>query len=895
LPRETTQTLVDLDALLPLIDAGFILLTPNERLARRIKTAWDQHQVAQGKTAWQPVQVFPLERWLLLRWERAVQCGFIEDRVVLSADLTLELWRQVIEAESEAGGHFSLLQTGPAAAMAHRARDNLLRWQACPRTDAERELFRLEDDCRAFLAWMDRFEQRVADLGMATPADCIARLLAGADALPRARVALVGLDDVPPLFLDCLRAQCEQIETCASDGSQGTCMLTGYSDQRSELVAVATWARIVSREEPGATMGIVLQDMATERPTLEYLLRREFDCLGGRYHSLPVNFSTGITLDRAPVVRDALRILGLGLGRCRPDTMVALLQSRFIVMPDAGADALVGFIKAVYASGRETLSVQELQFLAGRSRGPGNAELAIAGYLTAESGLRRARRKAFPSAWVADFCARLDVWGWPGPGALDTLEYQQVELWYQALEQFAACDEIVGTVTFESAFSLLQRCLAGQVSQPRSDDSRIHVLGPLEAVGLAFDYLWLCSMQGSRWPAAPRPSPFIPMALQRKHQFPHATAQREWEFCENLMSRYQHGTGTLLASYARQIDGISERPSALVSGWRQQQCDGQTVVAPGWLETFSGARVEYLADHGGPAAVGAELTAMSGGSRILEDQSLCPFRGFARHRLQAEPLAKAAVGPTAAERGSLLHQALFELFDRVGDSKTLHRLGPAGREEQIVTAVARAIATLPAVGPRAAGAAWCELETERLAGLLQEWLTLELQRSEFRVVGLEQEIEVTLEALPLSLRIDRIDSLPDGSRVIIDYKSGVSRLRDWLGERPARPQLLLYSLAAPTLPSAVCFAQVRRHDCVFVGAGSTGVAPGIRTDIAGLMGNDPEVPDWASLNARWQDALRCLAREFVSGAAQVEPRSGACKTCELQPFCRIGLAGAGAR
>jgi ATP-dependent helicase/nuclease subunit B len=141
--------------------------------------------------------------------------------------------------------------------------------------------------------------------------------------------------------------------------------------------------------------------------------------------------------------------------------------------------------------------------------------------------------------------------------------------------------------------------------------------------------------------------------------------------------------------------------------------------------------------------------------------------------------------------------------------------------------------------------------------------------------------------------VDRVDELPGGERVIIDYKSGSCTVQDWLGERPAKPQLLLYGIAAPAEASALAFAQVRPRECSYVGLGGVDAGPGISTDIAATVKGRMAADDWSSLNVRWQENLERLAEAFVQGEAQVDPLGAAsCTWCGLQPLCRIDIANA---
>jgi probable DNA repair protein len=863
------------------------VLTPNYRLARRIKAEWNARQVADGAGAWRSVAVFPLDLWLQQQWEEAVESGRCAARIPLDSGPLLELWQQAIADEQRASGNYSLLQGESAAQLAQQARQTLLRWRVDIDLQAVRQRFELDEDCAAFRRWLLRFESRLAALDAATWDDCIHDLAGVANAMPRRRVALVDFDDIPPLFRACLEGLCEELLEIAPEGDRARCQAYAYPDQRSELAAVARWARQGSAASPGATIGIVLHDMAGQRPALEYLLRREFDCLGEQYASLPVNFSTGISLAQAPVVRDALRVLGFCRGTVSLSDILGVCNSRFLSLADADSALTVKWLHELHDTGRERFEVADLRYAAARVALGDERGLLLARCLQDVAALRALRTRALPSAWVARWCDVLDIWGWPGPGPLDSLEYQQVQLLYETLEAYAGYDAVCGALALDDALQLLERCARRQVSQPQSADSNIQVLGSLEAAGLAFDQLWLCGMQASSWPPAPRPNPFIPVALQRDREMPHATSEREWAFAHGLLEQYARATPQLHASYARHLDGVPELPSALLADFDWLPAPPGETINPDWRVTWAEREVERQADGRAPVLTGAG--GAGGGASVLEDQSNCPFRAFARHRLAARPLGEPAAGVSAANRGAILHDALYVLFGEIPGSRALSALDDAARRGIVERAVGIALDKVPAVGIRRVDDGWRALERDRLCDLLLQWLAVEDSRSEFTVVAREQHVEVVLQGLRLSLRVDRVDQLADGETAIIDYKSGLSRVADWLGERPARPQLLLYGVAVPQPPAALCFAQVRNRDSRFVGLGTTEVAPGISTDIAAAA-RRMDAEDWDELNASWRSTLDSLARDFVGGDARVDALPGACTWCGLQPLCRVGHA-----
>lgn len=307
------QGLYNITPLEPLIGQGYTLLTPNYRLARRIKAEWDAKRVAAGEQVWEPLPVYPLEVWLLKQWELAVSADLVPPVTPLGDLQTLELWRQVINQQERQSVDFHLLRPAAAAEIASQARDVLLRWQVDTSASDINQLFQLDGDCRAFLQWLKLFEERLAKAGQCTVTDCLAQLPGLAGRLPGARVALVEFDGVSPLLRASLEALCTHVEECLPTNPTGTRLTHSFSDKRAELQAAANWAASLHRAGPRTTIGIVLSDMAADRVPLEYLLRREFDCLGSNYASLPVNFSTGTVLARTPLVRDALTVLEMAL------------------------------------------------------------------------------------------------------------------------------------------------------------------------------------------------------------------------------------------------------------------------------------------------------------------------------------------------------------------------------------------------------------------------------------------------------------------------------------------------------------------------------------------------------------------------------------------------------
>lgn len=882
-----TQQLYQLDHVIPLIDTGYVLLTPNARLARRIKAEWDQRQLGAGRLGWARLPVFPLESWLLRQWQLAVTQNRLESRVILDPPRQQELWLKVIADDADANPNYSLLQPAAAAQLAGTAREDLLRWQVDLHSPANASEFSLDPDCATFLRWCRAFDARLRASGLETPAGCLRDLVGLGMVEQRTPVALLDFDDIPPLHRACLSLLATTVEELDTPGEAAPLQVLSFPDKSSELQQAARWAAQNWRDEPGATIGLVLQDMQRDRLALEYLLRREFNCLGDDYASLPVNFSTGISLDRAPVIRDALAILGSGERTVALADVIRLLQSRFTAHGDGQGPLAVSLLRALYRDGKQEIDTSRLRYRAGsvslEEGGPRGLELGESLARVAQRRLHRQRLQ--PSAWAEEFCLSLQQWGWPG-NALDSLEYQQVELWYRTLETFAGYDQVHGSLDYTDALRALRRCCEAQISQPQSADSRIQVLGPLEAAGLAFDKLRLCSLQAGQFPATARPNPFIPVSLQRTCDMPHASADREWRFADSLLRRFRLASAEVVASFSRSIDGVAERPSALLAASPVDAVDDPWSPPPAWADMREQLKLDFL-DGDRPTPVSAaEAAILSGGSGILEDQSQCPFRAFARRRAGLEPLDELREGLSPADRGNLVHNALYDLWGRLGGRRELLALDAAERESLVADCAERAIDALPTQRRQLAGAACLELESERLAHLLLAWLELEAQREDFTVVAREADLSAGIELLNLQLRIDRIDELADGKRLLIDYKTGRSEISGWFGSRPSAVQLPLYASFSPV--AGMAYGRLRAREPGFAGIGDCDGIPGVGSEFPKVVRRYSDAQSWEEQVKTWQEITRRLATEFIAGEAAVDPLRGACDYCGLQALCRVG-------
>ena len=273
---------------------------------------------------------------------------------------------------------------------------------------------------------------------------------------------------------------------------------------------------------------------------------------------------------------------------------------------------------------------------------------------------------------------------------------------------------------------------------------------------------------------------------------------------------------------------------------------------------------------------------------MFGDQSACPFRAFALQRLGARGLERGRPGLDARERGKLLHRAVAQLWGDLESQARLLAMSDDDLGAVIGLAVGAAVQWLQRSRPDVLSEAFAAIERKRLGVLLTRLLELEKRRAAFRVVHREEPRELDVAGLKVAARIDRIDVLDDGSRVIMDYKTGSASPNEWIGERPDDPQLPLYSVTDPGPVAAVSFAVLCAEEVAFKGlAREAALLPNVVT--LDRTKSTQHIPSWESLFDTWRSELDRLAGAFLAGHAAVAPKDypRTCDYCELGALCRV--------
>jgi ATP-dependent helicase/nuclease subunit B len=855
------------------VTAGHTILAPNAELAAALFDAVERAHRDAGREVWPTPRVRDFDSWLREKHGERQLTDATSPRVLSDID-ERELWRVVIDS-SDAGR--DLVEPTGAARAARRARRAIHEYGIPLRAIADHAS--ASEESRVFLDWNRQFDERCRQL------DCIsADELLGQTPPSAEPVTWIESPVWRPMARQWLLRHGRVLAAAPGNVPRTACRLNTASPA-AELAAIADWALAGLSSSERFRAWVCVPDLNLRRAevvdALDAALAPQRFTLSEGPGEAPYAVAGGTPLAEFAPVRAALETLDATLGLVSFERFSALLRAPELQSSaaEAGAAALL-----------------DLQL---RNQGPSEADLATWLALTERiaaardigsaaaqrlQGARRALenlRGDHPiSRWVPAWIMALETAPWALRHRWSSVEYQAAERFRELLAALATADSLFGTHTRRSAQHILRRAAHDTAFQVQTGVPPIWVSGQLIDPWLNYDGLWVSGCNDQRWPPPVDPIPLIPVRLQRDFGVIAAAPESQLQFALELQNRWAARAGQCVFSYADPGDGRSAAASPLLPA--ATAAASPALPRPHWRALLQARpTLERLTDELAPAFGGGERTR---GVSTLRAQSRCAFRGFAETRLRCERLERPVPGFNDRERGELIHHALEHVWSVLRDSRALLSLSPDAQARLLDDGITRALAKICRV--RDPGPRWRQRERERMGNVLGKWLNVERQREPFEVEQLEHGTQVARHAgLEFAVRIDRVDRLADGARVLIDYKTGIAAA-DWRGERPDNPQLPIYALLRPDALVAVAYGRVNAGECSFIAEAERGAIfkPGGRkSPLEGM-------PNLAALTDVWSQRIANLAADFAAGRAAVAPTVRACKSCRLHGLCRVPAA-----
>jgi probable DNA repair protein len=855
------------------------VVAASERAARALADEYHRARQAEGLTAWPAPNIQDWKSFVRAEWETRGNREGSDGRLLLNALQEQSLWAGI----AGRGGQLATLLEGPRHRLARLAMEaHALLCAYAPRLLHTAARSGWQEDAGAFSKWLAGFDEACWTGGLVSaarlPLELIALLekpLSGEDTRPA--ILLAGFDRILPVQRGVFDAWGAWQEAGRDEPAAAIHFHEALGTQE-ELAACAGWCSRLLAENAGGRVLVVTQDASRRRGMIE---RAFLQHAGTQFE-----FSLGIPLSEVALARGAYLLLRWLAGPLAEHELDWLFSTGQAEASALETSALQDAMRALRRHSQQRPSWTLRAFLKQRAV----AERLAAPWVkrmgdTAERLGDFVRRPHSPLEWAELVPQLLESAGWPGARPLESAEFQAAHRWQQAVESAGSLGFDGRRILWPEFLSVLARVLDETLFTPESRGAPILIAGPAESAGLAADAVWFLGADEDAWPAGGVTHPLLPPQVQREAGMPHATPQLDWDLAQAMTTRLLTAAREIHFSYARQKEGADARPSRLISslaGEAQKLARMLAAHEPITILFEDFSRIPFP-----PGKV-------EGGASVLTAQSQCPFKAFATARLAAQRWEAAEAGLTASQRGQLLHAVLHAVWSGPPEGIRSLRELQSLRDRREFTArhVERVVreeisAAIRERMPRR----YLELEEQRLTRLVTEWLEYEATRIDFAVTETEAARTIHLAGLTFDLRLDRIDRLSDDSLLVIDYKSGDVSPKYWDLPRPDDVQLPLYAGFAldrenETLGGLV-FAKVRAGEGEFAGRAGDAKA----TLLAGLSGNHGLVKNrlTAEQLMDWREAIEQLARDFVAGRAEVDPREypKTCERCGLETLCRV--------
>jgi ATP-dependent helicase/nuclease subunit B len=879
-----------------LLDRGGVILAANARATRALHLRYAEAMQAENASAWPTPRILDLHSWLAEQWQAFVLTG-AEGRVLLNELQELALWENLIEPTLIG---ISLIEPAHMAALAQQAYALLAEYNQLERLDDSMWLPETNSEPEVFRSWARSFQReckRHQWLPRCELIGTITHALRWGMLPPPAEIGWLGFDRATPSEAD-LQSVLESLGTRQHVLSwkveaQSPPRLYTAQSEKEETAACAAWVRERLDANPGARIGILLPDLQNSRPQLERDLYRvlspaQLPITAGASPNLPFEFSLGQPLAQVPLVYAALLLLRwLHRPLMQQEISWLLLSSTLGAALGTGAREALANLDLSLRNGSCAPPEMSLEYFLRHPQQGIPAVRALAHDLAAMlEQHRRSVRDASAGEWVRRIAHLLHIARWGERADASSLLFQAREAWERLLDAVAALDLANRPLRFRKFLNTLERAAQDTIFAAESADAPVQVMGAYAASGQSFDAVWFLGATDAAWPIPGRPSPLLPVALQRDAGMPHASPAEDTALAHRTMERIAAGAGEVVYSWAEMSDEAAQRPSSLVN-----QFVPSTVTVP--ARSQPPIALETVQDNHWIPFSGAAVA--TGGQMALKRQANCPFQAFVFQRLQVRELSIAGRGLSPSDRGRLLHKVMELIWSKDAEP---HLSGQADLRDAMMTDTLRPLvaahteAAMRWLNP-AHGDPWqrayLKAEKERTVNLVLDWLAIEADRQPFQVDQVEQKIELVVGGLALKVRADRIDEVP-GGKLLIDYKTGEVSTAGWDGPRPDEPQLPLYAAFGNTqdLVGAV-FAQTRwpKTKMMFKGR----VEDARASLSATLKDKDPLVtePYTPETVEQWRDTLEHLSASFVRGEAQVDPHiyPKSCQYCELHGLCRV--------
>jgi probable DNA repair protein len=854
-----------------------LLLTANKRLASWITHAYYQLQISKNIQAWESIDTLPYTSWLQRCFQEMQTSGIGSALTLLNSQQEQFLWQKTIATQTDE----IQLAVPAAATTAQQAWQLSKNWQI----DYKDLQITTKSDTACFTQWTQLFLDVCTTnnwLDCASLPGLINKQLKNGALHIAKHIKLIGFIEIPPamqMIIDTLKQRGCCVTQYHVNNDSNTKIIHQFAAPiiEDEIHYMAQWAKHIFNSEKNSLIGCIIPNINEHRSAIARIFTEVFsENLANAY-----NISSGEVFIDEPIIYTAIEILRFANAKISVHDCGYLLRSPYLYQTAEAYTQHAIIDVHVREYNQTNFNLKQLINIISLMKNV--AENNFLHQLQQLQNIEYANYQA-PSQWAHVFMALLAAIGWPGKRKLNHREHLALQRWQSLLQEFASLDLIVTSCSYAQALRSLKQLAAQVLFQPQTTEyASIQILGMLEATGLPFTHAWIMNLDDKHWPAPAKPNPFIPVALQRQYNMPHASAEREYQFSKLLTNQFIKNIPSIIFSYATINHDEKIQPSPLIKNFPKIPVNQITPYAS-QKPNLEKIAFTTITNDNAPSYQASEPIEKS--TYVFKHQAACPFRAFAEFRLHATKLPTPEEGISATDRGKLAHKVLEIIWSQLRSQQKLIQLSDTELENIITTAIDSAMQDT--FKQQLFKQEIRLLEKNRLQQLILAWLQQEKKRYPFKVVELEQKHAISFNELQFNVRVDRIDQVANDTHVLIDYKSGKVNPDSWLGNRPDEPQLPLYASKLAKKIAAIAFAQLNPTELQFK---SMSVEQNYLLPNTKPSKNNQQYPaeEWQAQLSDWQQTVAALAQDFCQGKATVDPKNQleTCKYCQLHTLCRI--------
>ncbi len=872
---------LDFTRLSPLITDQSLILTPNARTQKAIYSG-QLSELAENQVI-ESIDVRSFSQWQDDLWS---ELSFGQTLPKRLSNLAIKSWLEKLVRNESA---WTLTNPSGVANKVVEAYQNLIQWdlnlddiQANQTTEID-----------YFKLWIKKLEvfckEKKLIASFASLAAIRQHLNELLPCLPK-HILLVGFNQLTPLqqdFFDCLKAKQIDIDIYDYQTSVNSACQLSFSSLQQELTFAAKYAK--KYQQSGECVAIVVEQLARQLGEVHRAFSQVFQPEEVKpwvpLSKPKYNVSAGFALADQPLVKTGLLLLNIKAGRISLEELHFLKNTPFIDWGSYQRDIRF-FLHQLCLNARKNYSITFLLKAIEEYSTPEKLELLKIRLQFIE----KKHYKQLPiNQHIEHWRKLLSILGWADIAGLNEFEIQAKNMLLGLINDCGLLSDLYDKISSNEAFDFLNQSSKQMAFQIASDRTNVHILGVLEASGLQFDHLLVIGFNRSNWPQKNKINPFLPLSLQREKNMPGSSAEREYEYARDLSNSLLNSARQVVItsseSDASQSLAIApffnHLPLADAGGFIEENTDNIPQADYRWTDDSS---------------INLSAIEIRGGAYLLSDYAKCPFKSIATFQLKLSGYQAPEIGVEPKTKGSWLHETMDIIWQTLGSQQALLAMSASRLEQLVFESLHSAMQKHQAFLLATTESEIVELELNKLAALILEWLEIEKHRANFNVKQLEAECVLDIEKLSLKFRVDRIDSNDNNQIEIIDYKTGKTEVKNWFGVRPTEAQMPAYVLSMRGQNiSGLNYARLKAGEVAQTGLKFKSDDEKIvkfdhfLKEIKSGPLKDGNIKDFDDLVEQWQKSLARMAVGISSGYMPVAPKdkNQSCLFCDYKAICRI--------